>query len=868
MEDNLISSSFDTTSVAPDKEPPTGVLTLEQLVQLCVRLQPAEAAARGDSALCVTPLITHLIVDSKVVELCLRGGRWGAGYTRVSGEVQRAAASADTKVVKKVRHRKSTQQVVDGQGTGRPAKAAGAADGYSEEEQLTRQIRHFVRVGLAFKLYSDCGLTGEYPCNDPRLIKRLLSGKAARYKKIYERTLLDETSLLRRTPEEIASMHAYLARRVATIQDGLVTDDEFADDGETSGSRARSPGRPRNKVFFRQAFTQLWRDIEADCVHEVAVSDRSRLCRSADLESEFLVILHLHKTRLVGLIEDLSTLDVSDPLRKGYAYLIASVNEYRLEETAGHSFRGLLQLLESGHPHGRPPWWLVRDAESKAVEMPEYARYARRVAELFLAGLGVAAITTRLHSEGILVGGQPLTTRMVRYVLENEAVEGRHLQFGLVWDLYPRLLSEETVREIRERRLARRDMLIPQFGERIPNNTSANHLFTGLLRCACGRLLKYSHPDRKRGKTVGYYYCSARHKSSPGEEPHAWMSEAKLAAFLSELLGERPDLIAAAVGGCGDRAAKAAAQRSLLEERLGQVRANYALKESGARERAAATAVATGIGTESAYYASVVTEISRGLLEAERAALASLEEELVCLSAGASQDQQASRVLEVVGQLRCGLHLGEAGADAMDIRTQNSLLKAIFSEITMYSLEPKCRDKTRVARQRRSLSVMDGGENVMDGAETEGGTRPRGCFVMQLTGIETPLPPVRIRRGFRKEFRLPTVAEWVTDVFALAPVEEYPLAAMDSWARRAFYSVLAAVRDDTPVGRLAAALRADKTFPRRAKGRETIGAYLAGEAHYDEVREHLDTAWAYYLEAERQRVLAGLDGHGRPVGGG
>lgn len=865
MEDNQTSQTFNITPPSPDKTPPAGVMTLEQLVQLCVRLQPAEAAARGDSALCVTPLITHLIVDGKVVELHLKNGRWGAGYTRVSGEVQRAAASADTKATKKVRYRKSTQQVVDGQGAGRPVKAAGAADGYSEEEQLTRQIRHFIREGLAFKIYSDCGLTGEYPGNDPRLIKRLLAGKAARYKKIYERTLLDETSLLRRTPEEIASMHAYLARRVAIIQDGLVTDDEFADDA--TGVVRQGPGRPRNKVFFRQAYTQLWKDIEADCVHKVAVSDRSRLCRSADLESEFLVLLNAHATRLVGLIEDLSTLDVSDPLRKGFAYMIASVNEYRLEETAGHSFRGLLQLLESGHPHGRPPWWLVRDAEGKAVEMPEYARYARRVGELYLAGLGVAAITTRLHAEGVLVGGQPLTTRMVRYVLQNEAVEGKHHQFGLVWNLYPRLLSEETVREIRERSQARRDMLIPQFGERVPHNTSANHLFTGLLRCSCGRLLSFSHPDRTKGKTIGYYYCSARYKSSPGEEPHAWMSEPKLGAFLSELLGENPDLIAAAVGECGDRAARAAARRSLLEERLGQARADYAAKEAGARERAAATAVATGIGRESAFFGSVIAEISRGLLEGERAALASLEEELVCLSAGARQDQQASRVLEVVGQLRAGLRFGESGAEGsdLDIRTQNSLLKAIFSEIAMYPLEPKCRDKTRVARQRRSPNAIEGGRNLTDVGEPEEGAPPRGCFVMRLAGVETPLPPVRIRRGFRREFRLPTVAEWVTDVFALAPVEEYPVAAMDSWVRRAFYAVVTAVRDNTPVGLLAAALRADKAFPRRAKGRETIGAYLAGETHYDDVREHLDAAWEFYMESERQRVLAGLDGHGRPI---
>ncbi len=356
-----------------------GAMTLEQLLALCVRLQPVEAARRGDSDLCVTPLITRLIVDGELVDLTLKNGRWGAGYPRVSGEVQRAAGSTAGRAARKGRRRKSTQQVMQMQqrvvpGQEEPEEASdflpkvkGTADGYSEEEQLVRQIRHFVRQGLAFKVYSDCGLTGEYPSNDPRLIRRLLDGKAARYQKIFERTLLDETSLQRRTPEQVASMRAYLAGRVARIKSGLITDDEFdplsqlldapepdfSEDDSAPGAAGasrdadgeavpRRPGRPRRRVYFRQAFTQLWKDIEAGLVHTVAVSDRSRLCRAADLESEFLMLLGQHQTRLVGLIEDLSTLDVSDPLKKGFSYLIASVNEFRLEETSGHSFRGLL----------------------------------------------------------------------------------------------------------------------------------------------------------------------------------------------------------------------------------------------------------------------------------------------------------------------------------------------------------------------------------------------------------------------------------------------------------------------------------------------------------------------------------------------
>lgn len=868
MEDNQTSQTFNITPPSPDKTPPAGVMTLEQLVQLCVRLQPAEAAARGDSALCVTPLITHLIVDGKVVELHLKNGRWGAGYTRVSGEVQRAAESAAGKPKRKAGHRRSTQQVVDGDAASdRAGKAKGVADGYSEEEQITRQIRHFLRKGLAFKIYSDCGLTGEFPTNDPRLIRRLLEGKAARYRKIYERTLLDETSLLRRTPREIASMRDYLERRVATIKDGLVTDNEFADDGDGPEGARRGPGRPRNRVYFRQAFTQLWEDIPSDLVCEVAVSDRSRLCRSADLESEFLVLLSAHGTRLIGLIEDLSTLDVSDPLKKGFAYLIASVNEYRLEETAGHSFRGLLQLLESGHPHGRPPWWLVRDAEGRAVEMPEYVRYARRVADLYLAGLGVSAIETRLHQEGVVVGGQPLTTRMIRYVLESDATSGVHWQFGRAWEIFPRLLPEETVAELRERRQSRRDILIPQFGERVPGRTAPNHVFTGLLRCACGRTLRYSHPTQKRTEGgIGYYFCPSPHKRAKGQW-HAWVNEDKLGAFLGELLGENPHLISAAIDTGADRTAALAARRVLLEARLQKARADYAVKLGEAQSQAARTALSAGIGEGYSGFAGVVAEICQALLEGEREELTRLEAEMAQVSAETHREQQASRVLGVVERLRGVTQLsgigvgksqrsakGQRGAEGegtaksngsdqggMDVLTCNVLLKAVFSEITVHPLVPKNR-------------------NVLTDAAPGEERVPHGCLVMRLVGVETPLPPVRMRRGPRKETRLPTVEEWITDMFALAPVEEAPSPVPNARERLAFHSVLKSFsvtkgfQADMPIGLLACRILSDRDFPRRLKGRDMIAAYVIGNVLYDDVREHLDAVWEHYIGAECERV--------------
>ncbi len=72
-------------------------LTMERLIDHCLRMRPDEAARKGDSTLCVTPLITRLIVDGQVHELALEQGRWGALEVRVSSDPQRSALSSRSK---------------------------------------------------------------------------------------------------------------------------------------------------------------------------------------------------------------------------------------------------------------------------------------------------------------------------------------------------------------------------------------------------------------------------------------------------------------------------------------------------------------------------------------------------------------------------------------------------------------------------------------------------------------------------------------------------------------------------------------------------------------------------------------------------
>lgn len=185
----------------------------------------------------------------------------------------------------------------------------------------------------------------------------------------------------------------------------------------------------------------------------------------------------------------------------------------------------------------------------------------------------------------------------------------------------------------------------------------------------------------------------------------------------------------------------------------------------------------------------------------------------------------------------------------MDVRTRNSLLKAVFEEIVIHPLGPRTRKG--VASKEGVASKGTGFEAAAASDETP---RPCGCLVMRLAGVETPLPPVRMRRGYGKDLRLPTVAEWITDVFALAPVEEESASIPGPRLRRTFCSVIQEAPSDTPVGLLAARVLADALFPRRSRGKEAIALHLAQEPLYDGVREHLDEAWTYYLMTERERL--------------
>ena len=744
-DDTIIADCTTTDYDATDTPAADGLsldgLTMERLIDHCLRMCPDEAARKGDSTLCVTPLVTRLIIDGQTHELDLEKGRWGALEVRVSSNPQRSALFQQI-----VEEERKVQDAARGGGRKRAIKQ----DGYSEEEQITRGIRHFVRAGQAFKIYSDAGVTGEYPNNDPSLIRRLLDKKVARYEGIFRKTLLDETSRTFWTPTETAQLEAYLAQTLRNIRRGQVSEDLLVagkvtasstdgggpslfnreDDGQegvggTAPTVTRRRGRPGNKVFFRQGFTQLWQDI--GMVHTIAISDRSRLCRDADLETATLERMAQHGTRLVGLMEDLSSLDVSDPLRKGLTYLIASINEQRLTEIAQASFKGTVQRLRSGRPGGKPPWWLMRDEDGRTLVREEMRPVVERIVELSLSGLGARVIQGRLYADGVCVDGKPLSLMQVQYILTHDVLAGKQTLLGLSWDVYPRLVDDETLADLHRGRKARAEKT-----EHLRNERSwAQHLFTGVLRCACGARMVCSRPTKARREAgeSGYYRCEALNKDKKADAVHAWLNERHLEAFFAEIFRHHPDLVSRALSVGDGRALAASARRQHLEGRLALAEVAYAAREVQARAQAEAAAAGLNLSAASAGYDSVVAGLMESLLVEEASARQALALELSQARMEAGENRRAARALAAAEEL--------GGWDDLDIPTKNRLLRVLLDRVVVYAM---------------------------------GRMRPgRGCggyLEIWLAGVDTPLPPVRMKRGKGKTVLLPTPAEWIADMFS------------------------------------------------------------------------------------------------------
>lgn len=810
--------------------PPFGsaVLTEDELVQLCLKMKPKFAARLRDSSLCVTPLVEWLIVEGRLTKLELIDGKHAALNVRVSSAYQRTTPDQPDPIGCGAVTETSTEVATNGR---RKSRKDRKDQGYSEEEQIRRGIRFFVAKGWAFRIYSDAGVTGEYPHNDPALIAKLLEKKAQRYAKIFNQVLLDDTSRKRRTPQQVAAMEAYRDKRVAQIR-ALVappSDERSLFDGRVQTDEQTEPSPPRKrpkigKAYFRQGFSQIWEDVCAEKLHTLAASDRSRLARDADLETALLDLLFKHHVRLVGTIEDMSSIDVSDPVKRGVNYLVASLNEARLTETALAAFRGRVQRVESGRSLSSLPWWVRAGDNGKAEFVPGCEAFVRRAISLFLQGYGVKAIVTRFREEEIMVGGKYLTESQIRNALSSDALTGDKEYYGLTWRVLPVVIDDpDLMAELQAKRAERRD----EYGFIIENARWGEHLFVSLLRCKCGMPMIHRAPTKNAGANCdgGYYVCTALRKVEGGSR-HASVTENQLGRFVGALVAENPNVIsgvlARALG--GPSPLERAARRALLEEQL--TVAIFDLEEGRAAEvtRAEASAVAFGLEAGSTAFADAVETLARGALTSRSQAVEQIKTEIGLLQIDASKGKRNETTTQALKQL--------GGWDNLDTSTKNRLLRSVFEQITVF---PRSEEN---------------------------------CLEIKLIGIDQPLPRIYLLRTARQTVGFPSVAQWVSQMFPSpdascgnskstephCPPLLPPL--MNTRTMESFYRYLTRDKaDDETAHTLAVELRAtrDPSVRKTATWQYTDRALRRNNAS-EEVMGIFDVLWTEYIKRESERL--------------
>ncbi|MCW3054804.1 MAG: Resolvase, terminal domain, partial [Chthonomonadales bacterium] len=398
------------------------VLTIQEIIQRAKSLQPIDAVGAHsiNPSLCATQTFTSVKIDGEVIPLFHTEGRVGAGYVRVSTDAQRSRLGDSA---------------------------------FSEEDQITRIVNHFIHERQPFRLFSDCGISGQVPTDDPQLIEEMLAEKAIRYREIFEAVFFDPSRIHRFTALQRQSMRAYLENHLAEIAMGNPCEELNLLSEQPIDYR----GRLRKTISYRPGLTLLMRDLPH--IHTLVVTDLSRLSRNHFLFGRLSKALLTNNVRTVGLMLSLSFMNSRDIGDKIQAQILPLLAEHQLREILLNTMRGILMMLESGKAHGKLPSWLIRTEEGSPVFKPGAKEAMERMVELFLTNdendeaRGFKRLERALTEEGYkpTTGYATWNWDSIRQMLANPALVGMQHVFGLDFPVFPRLISDEKFQQIHER---------------------------------------------------------------------------------------------------------------------------------------------------------------------------------------------------------------------------------------------------------------------------------------------------------------------------------------------------------------------------------------------------------------------------------
>ena len=441
-------------------------------------------------------------------------------------------------------------------------------DGYSIDYQLRSNIQAAINDGLAFRIYSDAGMSGFLMTNDSSVMEEVRRAKGELYGRIFDEVLLKDAESWN-TPEQISDMRTFREAHVQDILRGVKGTAMDERQNDLNWQRVEETLIMRYQYrsqmnAFRPALHALQED--ATEIHSVYVTDADRLSRNQLLFVTLGKLFRRSETQVFTSTGEASWLTGTDLT----AQLLSVVYPYQAEQKLVQIKQGVMQgitaMLRTGRPHAKVPFWVDRDKNGYAHFVPEKLPILHHLLQHALDDehIGIARLAQVMEDYGVpSPSGKTWEGSSIDHILNNPWLFGSQVMFGREWPMRtekpdlcsahssPFLLdgadptrplatiSKEQWMMMKRRRHAR-------YQNAAGRPTPDKKLMAGLLKCQCGFKMVYRGAAPARNSPAGYR-CNApstvRRKTAAQGVTHTVLRPEQVDEFFLTLMADHADLL-------------------------------------------------------------------------------------------------------------------------------------------------------------------------------------------------------------------------------------------------------------------------------------------------------------------------------------
>ena len=441
-------------------------------------------------------------------------------------------------------------------------------DGYSIDYQLRSNIQAAINERLAFRIYSDAGLSGFLMTNDPSVMDEVRQSKAELYGRIFDEVLLKDAESWN-MPEQIADMRAFREAHLQDILRGVKETVVEQRQDDINWQRVEEAlimrYQYRSRVNeFRPALHALQED--APEVHAVYVTDADRLSRSQLLFVTLGKLFRRNETQVFTSMGEASWITGTDLTAQLLSVVYPYQAEQKLVQIKQGVMRGITAMLRKGKPHAKVPFWVDRDKHGYAHFVPEKLPVLYHLLQHALADehIGIARLAQVMEDFGVpSPSGKTWEDSSIAHILNNPWLFGSQVMFGREWPMRTEspdlgsthsspflpeggipshplaVISKEQWMVMKRRRQAR-------YQNAAGRPTPDKKLMAGLIRCQCGFGLVYRGSAPARQSPAGYR-CNApstiRRKGTAQGITHTVLRPEQVDLFFLTLMADHADLL-------------------------------------------------------------------------------------------------------------------------------------------------------------------------------------------------------------------------------------------------------------------------------------------------------------------------------------